>query len=133
MDGSARVACQGDLVMARAAHQANIPFILTANSIIPLEDVLACNPDAWFAACQSPDAEAIRGMAPRLARAGGKTMVITADVPIGSNREGDARAGFSFPIRPDARLSFDVATHPRWARRAAAYIFKTWHSEYRRP
>ncbi len=114
MGGSALVAYQGHLVMAHAAYQANIPFILSANSIIPLEEVLTCNPDAWFAAYQSPEDEAIRGMATRLTRAGGKTMVITADVPIGSNREGDARAGFGFPIRPDARLSFDVATHPRW-------------------
>jgi L-lactate dehydrogenase (cytochrome) len=123
MGGSALVAYQGDLTMARAAHQANIPFILSANSIIPLEDVLACNPNAWFAAYQSPNANAIRGMAMRLAQAGGKTMVITADVPIGSNREGDARAGFGFPIRPNARLSFDVATHPRWASRVLLRTF----------
>lgn len=114
MGGSALVAYDGDIAMARAARNANIPFILSANSITPLEEVLRTNPDAWFAAYQSPNEKAIRGMAERLARAGGKVLAITADVPIGSNRESDARAGFSFPIRPHPRLVFHVATHPRW-------------------
>jgi L-lactate dehydrogenase (cytochrome) len=114
MGGSALVAYQGDVAMARAALEANIPFILSANSIIPLEEVLAANPRAWFAGYQSPDEASIRGMAARLGRAGGKVMVMTADVPIGSNREADARAGFGFPIRPSLRLTLDVARHPRW-------------------
>lgn len=114
MGGSALVGYDADAAMAAAAREANIPFILSANSITPLEEVLRVNPDAWFAAYQSPDERSIRGMADRLARAGGKVLVLTADVPIGSNRESDARAGFSFPIRPNLRLGFDVATHPRW-------------------
>src|SRR5579884_2888487 len=36
MGGSALVAYQGHTVMARAAAEAGIPFILSANSIIPL-------------------------------------------------------------------------------------------------
>ncbi|HVZ10289.1 alpha-hydroxy acid oxidase [Rhodopila sp.] len=114
MGGSALVAYEGHAVMARAARKAGIPFILSANSIIPLEEVVKANPDMWFAAYQSPDREAIEGMTRRLARAGVEVLVVTADVPIGSNREADARAGFGFPIRPSLRLGWDVATHPRW-------------------
>jgi L-lactate dehydrogenase (cytochrome) len=114
MGGSALVAYDGHSVMARAAAKAAIPFILSANSIIPLEEVAAANPGAWFAAYQSPTRAAIEGMVERVARAGIAVLVVTADVPIGSNRENDARAGFSFPIRPSARLAWDVATHPRW-------------------
>ena len=115
MGGSALVAYQGHSVMAEAARTAGIPFILSANSIIPLEEVATANPGAWFAAYQSPDRRAIEGMVARLARAGIAVMVVTADVPIGSNRESDARAGFSFPIRPNLRLGLDVLGHPRWA------------------
>jgi L-lactate dehydrogenase (cytochrome) len=50
----------------------------------------------------------------RVARAGLPVLALTTDVPIGSNREADARAGFGFPIRPNPRLTWDVATHPRW-------------------
>ena len=114
MGGSALVAYDGHAVMARAAAKARIPFILSANSIIPLEEIAKANPYTWFAAYQSPNREAIEGMVDRVARAGIAVLVVTADVPIGSNREFDARAGFSFPIRPHPRLVWDVATHPRW-------------------
>ena len=114
MGGSALVAYEGHTVMAKAAADAQIPFILSANSIIPLEEVVRTNPNMWFAAYQSPDHRAIEGMVERLARAGVAVLVVTADVPIGSNREADARAGFGFPIRPGLKLSWDVATHPRW-------------------
>jgi L-lactate dehydrogenase (cytochrome) len=114
MGGSALVAYEGHTVMAKAAAQAAIPFILSANSIIPLEEVVRTNPDTWFAAYQSPDRTAIEGMVERLMRAGIAVLVVTADVPIGSNREADERAGFSFPIRPGWRLSWDVVTHPGW-------------------
>ncbi|HEX3992915.1 MAG TPA: alpha-hydroxy acid oxidase [Acetobacteraceae bacterium] len=122
MGGSALVAYQGHTVMAKAARAAGIPFILSANSIIPLEEVAEAYPGAWFAAYQSPNAKAIEGMVARLARAGIAVMVVTADVPIGSNRESDARAGFGFPIRPNLRLGLDVLGHPRWA---AAVLART--------
>lgn len=114
MGGSALVAYDGHKVMARAAAKAGIPFILSANSIIPLEEVADANPATWFAAYQSPNRDAIEGMVDRVARAGIEVLAVTADVPISSNRESDARAGFSFPIRPGPRLTWDVATHPRW-------------------
>ncbi len=114
MGGSALVAYDGHNVLAKAAANANVPFILSANSIIPLEEVARRNPNMWFAAYQSPNRSAIDGMVERLERAGVPVLVVTADVPIGSNREADGRAGFGFPIRPGLKLSWDVATHPRW-------------------
>ena len=114
MGGSALVAYDGHTVMARAAHAKHIPFILSATSIIPLEEVAAANPDMWFAAYQSPNRQAIEGMVARVRRAGISVLVLSADVPIGSNRENDARLGFSLPIRPSFRLSLDVGLHPRW-------------------
>ena len=114
MGGSALFAYNGHAVMARAAAEVNVPFILSANSIIPLEEIARINPNAWFAAYQSPNANAIGGMVERVTRAGIPVLALTTDVPIGSNREADARAGFGFPIRPNPRLSWDIATHPRW-------------------
>ncbi len=87
MGGGALVAYGGHAVMARAAAKANIPFILSANSITPLEEIARSNPNTWFAAYQSPDVSAIRGMVERVARAGIPVLALTTDVPIGSNRE----------------------------------------------
>lgn len=114
MGGSALVAYQGHTVMAKAAAAAGIPFILSANSIIPLEEVAAANPNTWFAAYQTPTRAAIEGMVARVAKAGIKVLAVTADVPIGSNREADARAGFSYPIRPTPRLMLQTAMYPGW-------------------
>jgi L-lactate dehydrogenase (cytochrome) len=111
MGGSGLVAYDGHTVMARAAAEAKVPFILSANSIVRLEEVARANPSAWFAAHQSPNRQAIKGMVERVTRARIAVLALTTDVPIGSNREVDARAGFRFPIRPNAR---DVATRPRW-------------------
>jgi L-lactate dehydrogenase (cytochrome) len=59
-------------------------------------------------------------MVARAARAGIKVFVLTVDVPVGSNREDDARAGYSMPLRPTPRLSWDGLTHPRWLAATAA-------------
>ncbi|WP_428486368.1 alpha-hydroxy acid oxidase [Rhodopila sp.] len=123
MGASAVVAYDADNVMARAAAKARIPFILSANSIIPMEEVAQQYPGAWFAAYQSPTSKAIEGMVDRVAQAGFSTFVLTADVPVGSNRENDHRAGYSMPLWPTPRLSWDAATHPRWLVGTAA---RTW-------
>jgi L-lactate dehydrogenase (cytochrome) len=114
MGGSALVAFDGHAAMAKAAAQARVPFILSANSIIPMEEVASAGRGIWFAAYQSATQAAVEAIAERAHRAGVEVMVMTADVPAGSNREADARAGFGFPIRPNLRLGWDVLTHPSW-------------------
>lgn len=113
--GAAAVAgFDGDNRMARAARAANIPFVLSANSITPMEELVRSNPDAWFAAYQSPEADKIERMVERVAATGIKVFVLTVDVPVGSNRPNDTRTGYSMPLRPTPRLSWDGMTHPRW-------------------
>jgi len=114
MGGAAAVTFDADLRMARAAAQSGIPFVLSGNSITPMEEVAQAHPGAWFAAYQSPNTDAIEGMVSRVAAAGFFTFVLTADVPVGSNREKDHRAGFSQPIRFNRKIALDVLQHPRW-------------------
>ncbi len=114
MGASAVVAYDADNAMARAARAAGIPYALSANSITPLEEVARSNPDSWFAAYQSPDHSKIERMLGRVERAGFDVYVLTVDVPVGSNRVNDKRAGYSMPLRPTPRLTLDGLTHPRW-------------------
>ena len=120
MGAAAVVAFDADNRMARAAGAAGIPFVLSANSITPMEELARNNPHAWFAAYQSPEPRKIERMTERVARAGIDVFVLTADVPVGSNREGDERAGYSMPLRPTPRLTWDGLTHPRWLAGTAA-------------
>ncbi len=114
MGASAVVGYDADIRMARAARAANIPFVLSANSITPMEELARHNPDAWFAAYQQPDAQNIREMCARVEAAGVSVFMLTVDVPVGSNRENNIRNGYTMPLRITPRLAFDGLAHPRW-------------------
>src|SRR5262245_60414431 len=47
---SALYAYRGDVALARAAAARNVPMIMSGASLIPVEEVLAANPDIWFQA-----------------------------------------------------------------------------------
>lgn len=107
-------AYRGDLVLAQAAARENIPMIMSGSSLIRLEEVVQANPEAWFQA-YLPGAKAeIVALIERVKAAGYGTLVVTLDASIASNRENNIRAGFSTPLRPNARLAWEGVTHPRW-------------------
>jgi L-lactate dehydrogenase (cytochrome) len=62
MGGSAVVAYDADVAMARAAAQHGIPFVLSGNSITPMEEVAANCPGAWFAASVAGQAGVTRAI-----------------------------------------------------------------------
>ncbi len=111
---AAVIGFDADRAMARAARRANVPYLLSANSITPMEEVIAENPEAWFAAYFPSDRSVIDAMLARIGRAGFKVLVITVDVPVANPREGERRAHYTMPIRVTPRLAFDMAIHPRW-------------------
>jgi len=111
---SALSAYRGDLVQAAGAKAANIPMIMSGSSLIRLEEVCNASPGTWFQAYLPGEAEKIVGLVDRAAAAGFKTLVVTVDVAVLSNRENNVRAGFSTPLRPSLRLAWDGITHPRW-------------------
>ncbi|MCL4746119.1 MAG: alpha-hydroxy-acid oxidizing protein [Burkholderiaceae bacterium] len=107
-------AYRGDIVLTRAAANANVPMAVSGSSLIRLEDIARENPRAWFQAYLPGDEAAIEALIERVARAGFETLVITVDIPVAANRENNVRAGFSIPLRPSLRLAWDGITHPRW-------------------
>ncbi len=111
---SALSAYRGDLVLATAAANAQIPMIMSGSSLIRLEEVAEAAPASWFQAYLPGKSEEIVKLVDRVAKAGFTTLVITVDTPIAANRENNIRAGFSTPLRPSMRLLFDGITHPRW-------------------
>jgi L-lactate dehydrogenase (cytochrome) len=110
---SALSAYRGDLVQAQAAQAANIPMILSATSLIRLEEVGAACPGTWFQAYMPAPAK-IPALVDRVAAAGFRTLVVTVDVAVLSNRENQVRAGFHTPLRPSLSLFWQGVTHPRW-------------------
>src|SRR5204862_2081921 len=102
-----RPACRGDVVLARAAPQGNIPMIMSGAPLTRLEDVRAAGGTAWFQAYLPGETGPITRLLERVARAGFDTLVLTVDVPVTANRENNARSGFSRPLRPTLRLAWE--------------------------
>lgn len=111
---AALYAYRGDLVLAKAAREANIPFAMSGSSLIRLEDVAQVAPDSWFQAYLTGDEARFVPLVERIAAAGYRTLVVTVDVPMAGNRENNVRAGFSTPLRPTLRLAWDGMVRPRW-------------------
>lgn len=123
MGSSALCAYRGDIVLTKAARAANVPMILSASSLITLEDVRAANQDAWYQAYLAGVPERIEPLVDRVAAAGYDTFVVTADVPVPPNRENNIRNGFQVPLAITPQVAWDVATHPHW-------LFGTWARTY---
>lgn len=119
MGSSALCAYRGDIVLARAAAAANVPMILSASSLITLEDVRAANQQAWYQAYLAGLPERIEPLVDRVAAAGYDTFVVTADVPVPPNRENNIRNGFQVPLEITPRVFWDTITHPDW-------LLNTW-------
>lgn len=112
--GAAFIAYRGDLELARAARVENVPMILSASSLIRLEDVHEANPDAWYQAYLAGDQSRIDRLINRVADAGFETLVVTGDTPMLGNREHNIRSGFSMPIKFTPKMVWQCATAPRW-------------------
>ena len=115
MGASALTAYRGDLVMARAAREANIPMVVSAASLIPLEEIVAENPDVWYQAYLPQHLTDIMALLDRVAATGIDTLVVTLDSAVVPSRENNLRSGYRTPIRPNLTLFWQGATHPRWA------------------
>lgn len=105
----------GEILAARAAARAGIPFTLSTMSICSIEDVAeASDSPFWFQLYFLRD----RGFNDRLidrARAAGcSALVLTLDLQIMGQRHKDIRNGLSAPPKPTLATVANLMTKPRW-------------------
>ena len=111
---------RGDILAARAAGRAGLPYILSTASNSRLEDVRqATDGPCWMQLYVMQDRGMADSILDRAREAGFEALVLTVDVPVGGYREKDVRHGFKLPFRPGPRLVLDMALHPGWLRRQA--------------
>jgi L-lactate dehydrogenase (cytochrome) len=103
-----------ELAMARAARAADLPFILSGASTMPLEQLQRETPGIWYQGYFPGDTARLGRILQRLERAAIEVLVVTSDTPVAGNRENNQRNGFLIPFRPSARLAWDGLLHPRW-------------------
>jgi len=106
----------GEILAARAAEEANIPFTLSTMSICSIEDVAAATTRPfWFQLYVMKDRGFMRELIQRAKAASCSAMVLTLDLQVLGQRHCDIRNGMTVPLRPNLRNVWEVATRPAWA------------------
>jgi (S)-mandelate dehydrogenase len=103
------------LMLAEAARDANVPFIMSGSSTGSIEDLGRLAPDhGWYQLYSAKDQSVSEDMIKRSADAGLRTLVFTVDVPEGSNRERNTRNGWGRPLKLTWKTKFEALRHPAW-------------------
>jgi L-lactate dehydrogenase (cytochrome) len=105
----------GEILAARAAARAGIPFTLSTMSICSIEDV-AENTDKpfWFQLYVMRDRDFIDRLIGRAKAAGCSALVLTLDLQILGQRHKDIKNGLTTPPKPTIANMINLATKPRW-------------------
>ena len=105
----------GEILAARAAAAAGVPFTLSTMSICSIEDV-AENTDKpfWFQLYVMKDRDFNDRLIGRAKAAGCSALVLTLDLQILGQRHKDIRNGLTAPPKMTLANIVDIATKPRW-------------------
>ncbi len=104
-----------DLMLARAARAANVPFIMSGSATGSIEDLAREAPEhGWYQLYSAKDKSISHDMIRRAKDAGLSTLVITVDVPVHSNRERNKRNGMARPLRLPLKTKLEALMHPGW-------------------
>ncbi len=104
-----------DLMLARAARKARIPFMLSTFSNSSIEKIAEeAGPYFWFQLYGARDRNVSADMIRRAKDAGAGVLVVTVDTPSASKRERNLRNGFTRPLRMRPSTMIDAMMHPAW-------------------
>ena len=105
----------GEILAARAAAKAGVPFTLSTMSICSLEDIANHVGGAfWFQLYVMKDRDFISRLIKRAKSAGVTALVLTLDLQVLGQRHKDIRNGLSAPPKPTLMNLINLATKPRW-------------------
>ena len=113
----------GDLMLAEAAAEANIPYIMSGGSNASMEEAMRVAPNnTWFQLYAAKDPSLTDALIGRARDCGVGALVLTVDVPVSSKRERNWRNGFAtvrngtikeaLQLKPSILL--EAMTHPGW-------------------
>jgi (S)-mandelate dehydrogenase len=113
----------GDLMLAEAAAEANIPYVMSGGSNASMEEAMRIAPNnTWFQLYAAKDRDLTDALIGRARDAGVGALVLTVDVPVHPKRERNWRNGFAtvrnggvmeaLKLKPSILL--EAMTHPGW-------------------
>jgi len=130
----------GELLLAEAARDANIPYIMSGGSNYSMEEAARIAPDnTWFQMYAAKDPDVTDALVGRARDNGLGALVLTVDVPVHPKRERNYRSGFANvrsggvieavqKLKPS--IIVEALTHPQWVidyvRHGGAPILGNW-------
>ena len=105
----------GEILSAKAAAKAGIPFCLSTMSVCSIEDVAEdVNEPFWFQLYVMRDRKFARSLIDRAAAAKCSALVLTVDLQVLGQRHRDIKNGLSVPPKMKIANLIDIATKPGW-------------------
>ena len=105
----------GEILAARAAAAAGVPFTLSTMSICSIEDVAEnSSTPFWFQLYVMRDRAFIERLIDRAKAVGCSALVLTLDLQIMGQRNKDVKNGLTAPPRLTLANLLDIAGKPRW-------------------
>ena len=106
----------GEILAARAAQAAGIPFTLSTMSICSIEDVAAAvEKPFWFQLYVMRDRGFVRALIERAIAAKCSALVLTIDLQVMGQRHADVKNGMTVPPKIRVKNVLDIMTKPAWA------------------
>jgi len=117
MGGPSLVWPGADLLMAKAAQRARIPYTLGVAGGATIEEVAKVAPDVfWLQLYRFYQNDHAIGfdLIKRATAAGVKALALTIDVPVRTTRTRETYAGLGGEFRPNLRMLYEMITRPKW-------------------
>ena len=117
MGGPSLVWPGADLLMAKAAQRARVPYTLGVAGGASIEDVAKVAPDVfWLQLYRFYQNDHAIGfdLIKRATAAGVKALALTVDVPVRTTRTRETYAGLGREFYPNLRMLYEMIIRPRW-------------------
>lgn len=104
-----------DLMLARAAANAGVPYLMSSASCDALEDAIKVAPETtWFQVYGTRNPDITRDMIRRAKALNVRVLVVTIDTPVIGNRERNNRNGFTRPMKMTGDVIMQGLSRPQW-------------------
>jgi len=106
-----------DLLMAKAAQAARVPYTLGVAGGATIEDIGRAAPDVFWLQLYRfwhDDHKIGFDLVRRAQGAGAKVLTLTLDVPVRTTRSRESYAGLAGEFRPTLRMLYEMTARPKW-------------------
>ena len=117
MGGPSLVWPGADLLMAKAAQRARVPYTLSVAGGATIEQAAEAAPDVFWLQLYRfwhDDHKIGFDLVRRAQAVGAKVLTLTLDVPVRTTRSRETYAGLAHEFRPNARMIYEMMVRPKW-------------------